>query len=319
MNKVLQLLTIGLLASTVAVSQEIPNKAKTFGGRDQYKTFSIGVSAGALTPVVLTGGSNDYTNWDANFGYGISLRKQLGHVFGLQGNLLFGEVAGNNNDAPGQALNGYKSFKTKIAYATNLAGVFNLASINFLKKENVINFTATAGFGLIAYAPSYVNAANATIDWKGKANGGNDYIKEAYIPVGVGAKFKVSNCLSLNINYLMNYIDSDNFDAKYGKPNSKDVFSYSSVGLEFALGSKSKPDLTWANPISTLYDELKDNTLREDVQKLKDRTTKVEGDIKDMKKDTDGDGVADYLDKCPNTPAGKKVDGSGCPLFVIEK
>ena len=34
--------------------------------------------------------------------------------------------------------------------------------------------------------------------------------------------------------------------------------------------------------------------------------------------DTDGDGVADIFDKCPNTPAGTKVDGSGCPLPVIK-
>jgi len=30
--------------------------------------------------------------------------------------------------------------------------------------------------------------------------------------------------------------------------------------------------------------------------------------------DTDGDGVMDQLDKCPNTPEGTKVDGSGCKL-----
>src|SRR3546814_13904372 len=30
--------------------------------------------------------------------------------------------------------------------------------------------------------------------------------------------------------------------------------------------------------------------------------------------DMDGDGVADYLDKCPKTPAGVQVDASGCPL-----
>ena len=30
--------------------------------------------------------------------------------------------------------------------------------------------------------------------------------------------------------------------------------------------------------------------------------------------DSDGDGVYDYLDKCPNTPAGVKVDTMGCPL-----
>jgi OOP family OmpA-OmpF porin len=30
--------------------------------------------------------------------------------------------------------------------------------------------------------------------------------------------------------------------------------------------------------------------------------------------DSDGDGVPDFFDKCPNTPKGVKVDGSGCPL-----
>ena len=30
--------------------------------------------------------------------------------------------------------------------------------------------------------------------------------------------------------------------------------------------------------------------------------------------DSDGDGVPDYLDKCPNTPAGVAVDSNGCPL-----
>jgi len=30
--------------------------------------------------------------------------------------------------------------------------------------------------------------------------------------------------------------------------------------------------------------------------------------------DSDGDGVPDYLDKCPGTPKGVKVDKAGCPL-----
>jgi len=40
----------------------------------------------------------------------------------------------------------------------------------------------------------------------------------------------------------------------------------------------------------------------------------VEVDEKGCPIDSDGDGVPDYLDKCPNTPKGVKVDASGCPL-----
>jgi len=32
--------------------------------------------------------------------------------------------------------------------------------------------------------------------------------------------------------------------------------------------------------------------------------------------DIDGDGVYDYLDKCPHTPKGVTVDSSGCPLDI---
>jgi len=34
--------------------------------------------------------------------------------------------------------------------------------------------------------------------------------------------------------------------------------------------------------------------------------------------DSDNDGVMDRLDKCPNSPAGSAVDGSGCPLPIVE-
>lgn len=32
--------------------------------------------------------------------------------------------------------------------------------------------------------------------------------------------------------------------------------------------------------------------------------------------DSDGDGVYDYVDKCPGTPAGTKVDADGCPIPI---
>ena len=67
-----------------------------------------------------------------------------------------------------------------------------------------------------------------------------------------------------------------------------------------------------------MYDELYDAALRQEVEALKGRVTNVENAVNDLKKDSDGDGVADQFDKCPNTPAGSIVDGSGCPIKFPE-
>jgi len=35
--------------------------------------------------------------------------------------------------------------------------------------------------------------------------------------------------------------------------------------------------------------------------------------------DTDGDGIPDYMDKCPKTDAGKEVDSTGCSKIPVAK
>jgi OmpA-OmpF porin, OOP family len=45
-----------------------------------------------------------------------------------------------------------------------------------------------------------------------------------------------------------------------------------------------------------------------------DTPTGVKVDENGCPLDSDGDGIANYLDKCPDTPAGVRVDASGCPL-----
>ena len=307
--------------TSLASAQDAPattSSAKVFGGRAQYRTWSLGINGGVLAPVVLTGGSNDFTNWDVNLGYGLSLRKQLGHAFGLEGNIFRGKLSGTNKDAIGGVKNGVKDFETTIQYGIDLRGVVNVATVDFLRRENSVNFFVTAGYGLVAYNPTTTQANGTTVNSKGKYGdqGDNDYIKEAYIPVGAGIKFKVSDRVSFNLAYTMNFVDGDNVDRIYAGGTSKDKFSYTSAGLEFSLGSKAKPNLDWVNPLAMMYDELKDPTLRQEVEALKGRVTNVEKSIEDLKKDTDGDGVSDQFDKCAGTPAGTKVDGSGCPLPV---
>ena len=315
--------------ASLAVAQDMnatSSSAKTFGGRSQYRTWSIGVHGGVLAPIVAIGGPNDFNKWDVNLGYGLNIRKQLGNAFALELNGVRGKLTGTNDANLFGAGSTAKSFETQLQYAADLRGVVNVGSVDFLRRENSVGFFVTAGAGYIAYDPSVTLANGTVINGKGKygGNSGNnsrtktgnnkDYIHSFYIPVGVGVKFKVSERVNFNLGYTMNFVDEDNVDGTYAKGNSKDRFSYGYAGLEFSLGSSAKPSLEWSNPLATMYDELKDPSLRQEVEALKNRVSMVEKAVDDLKKDSDGDGVSDQFDKCPGTPAGTAVDGSGCPL-----
>ncbi|SKB69919.1 OmpA family protein [Daejeonella lutea] len=305
----------GVAEAQDATSSSASSSAKVFGGRGQYRTWSLGINAGVLAPQVFTGGTNDFNKSNLELGYGLSLRKQLGHAFGLQLDAMRGELSGENvtekagipKFVPAGAPT---SFETDIAYAVSLSGVANVATVDFLRRENNLNFYAKGGWGIAGYA------LRSPIDLKGRYGDGSSekYVQESFFPVGVGAKFKVSERVNFDLGYTQNFLDGDNIDQYYGRPSSQDKWSYGYAGLEFSLGSTAKPNLDWVNPVALMYDELKDPTLRQEVEALKGRVAALEA--QDLLKDSDGDGVADKLDKCPGTEAGVKVDGSGCPLDV---
>ena len=310
-----------------------PSTATTFGGMSQFRTWTVGINAGATYPALLIGGRNDFgrnfqdvSDYSPMLYYGISLRKQIAHNFGIQANISRGQVqAYNKKVASSFNFNGvptvYSTAVTDVQYDVNISGVINLFNFDFLKRKSAAKVYLTAGYGLMAYNPVLYSSYNkgtgsvAVYNQTGKYGDdkNNDFIKEAYIPVGMGAKFRLSNVIALDLGYDMKFIDGDNFDGVYRNGNN-DKFAYAHAGLEFALGSSSKPDLNWANPIAMMYDELKDPTLRQEVEALKSRVTNVEQSVSDLKKDTDGDGVADQFDKCATSAAGARVDGSGCEI-----
>jgi len=56
---------------------------------------------------------------------------------------------------------------------------------------------------------------------------------------------------------------------------------------------------------------LKDPSLKGEVEALKQRVSALEGTVSQLSKDSDGDGVADFFDKEPNSAPGAVVDGAG--------
>ncbi len=76
----------------------------------------------------------------------------------------------------------------------------------------------------------------------------------------------------------------------------KKIATISLITAVFLVGCSSKNEPKMATSVTQLMGN-----------------TKVVG-WENHKDDTDGDGVPDYLDKCPNTPSGAIVDKNGCVL-----
>jgi OOP family OmpA-OmpF porin len=281
----------------------------------KLSTWSIGVNAGALTPVSPLGGKNDFSNWKSSLGYGLYIKKQFTPYFSLRLDGVRGKLKGDNSepwDGGGTNASPVSAFETDLSYSGSLNAVVNLFNISMFNKNSAVQLYASAGAGLAGYKVKTAAGSGALTDYAaGKT------ISELIIPVGVGAKFKLSERVNLDLGWTINFVDGDNLDGLYRGSNDK--YNYAYGGLEFALGSGKQ--LAWHNPVALTYDEALQakqtaNALKSDLDAQKAENAKLRSEMNDLLKDSDGDGVADKLDKCPGTPAGTVVDGSGCPLKV---
>ncbi|WP_090105476.1 OmpA family protein [Chitinophaga sp. CF118] len=283
-----------------------------------YRRWSIGINGGVLAPIAPTGGSNDFTKWKVSEGYGGYIKWQLFHALGIRADYLGGKLAGNNDWKLGNgsiANRKYNSFETRLKWAASLSAVVNVATINWLYRKNFVQIYVSAGGGLAGYSPQITSRTGIT---KYKLGDKKKNIQEFFVPIGTGLKFKLSQVVNLDLGYTMHFVDGDNLDGFNYGPN-KDKFSYGYAGLEFSLGKRSKPQLAWQNPAKVMYDELEAQRtkLTQNLETMNATNTRLTADVDKLLKDTDGDGVSDYFDKCLDTAPGAKVDGSGCELPKI--
>lgn len=314
------LLSLTILASSTTFSQETNTESSIapFSPAKSFRTWSIGVNAGALAPIAPFG-KNDYTNWETDLGYGAYIKKQLSHNFSLQANFLRGKLNATNENQLGNGSapsSPYQSFETEIHSAISLAANVNLGQFYWMNRKSSIIPYLTGGAGLMSYATTLTNNAGVSSEYTPDKN-----INEVFYPVGGGLKIGLSKSINLDLAYTMNFVDADNLDGYHSGPQN-DKFSYAFAGLEFALGSKSKPQLSTHNPAVALeYDYIKRNKeLADQVAAERSKNAalleQMSTDWTRFKNDEDKDGVSDFFDKCPGTPAGTQIDGAGCPLKV---
>lgn len=311
------------LFSEVAMGQkktENTSPSLLFDGVRGYSTWSVGIWGGgsaAIAPFGYPYYFNKFGGDAIGFVYGGYIKKQVFHNFGLQADFIRGQVKGAVKSS--QSLIGSATaFRTDIDWSASLSSVFTIGSINWINKKGCILPYLSIGGGVMSFRPHVISADG--IEKNVPDGGGYDSHREAFLPVGAGLKINVIRQLNIDLGYQVNFMDSKTFDGVM--TGSKDKFSFGKVGIEYAIGGKKKPQLAGMNPAATLAADLwrKNAALNQTVvaneQRSNEAIAVLQQDIVDMKRDTDGDGVADYLDKCPGTPPNVRVDGAGCPLPV---
>lgn len=295
-----------------------------FSGNKGFNTWSFGLHAGALVPNSAFGGRNDFSKWKPTLGYGGYIKAQVSHVFGIQADFLRGSLKANNDKlwAGAPPVSPYKSFETDIHWAASLSVVATLGNINWSQLHTAIQPYVSLGGGAINFNPTLINSAGTSINFKPSGS-----ISRFYVPIGMGLKANLSRSVNLDIGYTIGLVDGDDLDGYYKEPYISDRFSYGHIGLEFALGKTNRAQLARHNPPAQLASNMKagDDAMAKALAASEarynsriDSLSRLQDEINRMKRDTDGDGVSDYFDKCPETPSNKKVDGSGCTLPEIQ-
>ncbi len=297
---------------------------KPFSGVSAYNTWSIGLNAGLPSLILATGGHNGFDHWEPTLGYGLSIRKQLVHSLGLQldynGGTVKGGVSSNVPYITNINGNRYTAFSTKFNQVA-LSGVFNFATVDYLRRKNAVQFFLNAGLGVVYYEPTVTGYTDSSFPTTSTSSFKSSAL---VMPLGAGVKFRVSDAVAINLGYNENFIDASSFNGVNQYPKTSH-YSYGYGGIEFSLGAKSKPHLQWANPIVSIQNEYltEEARLQRQIDAQKAANDQLRADmaaatanLAKYTADSDGDGVSDFFDKCPGTPSGVKVDGAGCPLAV---
>ena len=265
---------IAILSLTALVNLNVQAQDKTQPTPTEYNKWSVDLNAGLSKPTAPF--SANYYSANTNFIHGdLGVRYMLNNKFGLK--LDFGLDSFENKSESFE-------FKGKY-YRTSLQGVINLGRImNFEDWTNTINLQAHTGAGF-----SFMT--NDNFD-------GNDDMTNFIL--GLTAQFRLSNRVALNADFTMinNVNQQYTFDG-FEDPAVKEDRGFNStlynatLGISIYLG-KNEKHADWVSSDSKL------NALEKRV-----------ADLENMLKDTDNDGVADYLDVEESTAEGMDVDSKG--------
>ncbi len=270
------LVIIGVL-SIAFVSQIKAQEAEASVVRP-YNQWSIEAAGGFNKPVHAWTG-NYSTETVSPYTLNVGARYMFNEFVGLKAMFSYDNIKSADNTP---------NFESKF-YTYSLEGVANLGRImKFESWTKTLNVLGHAGLGYSRLAPEngmYNNEVDQMVNFRGGVTG----------EIKLSDKFAITGDVSVSANIRQNLTwDGLNVD---NHKNIQGIMFNGTVGLVYYMG-KAKEHADWY---------LANDNLQEQITGLDGRVTAIEGNLNDA----DGDGVADYLDKEPNTPAGAIVDTHG--------
>lgn len=262
--------------------------------QNEFNRWSLETNAGFNKPMgPLTPG---YLSPTLNIGHlDFGVRYMFNEKFGFKADGGFGSFSEFKDESP--------EFHTKYVNVS-FQGVFNLSRImnweSFTRKFGAL-MTFGPGVGYLKHEARPVDIIDFDPDQVYSINS------------SISLLYKLSKRISLagNTAMIINGRQRFTFDGNEynspGRPDLPEVLNghatgtwwTATLGLNFYLG-KNEEHADWY--------------IAADKYATKAELATEINSIKDMLKDSDGDGIPDYLDKEPNTPAGARVDTSGVTM-----
>lgn len=255
-------------------------------GIKKYHPFSgkLGLSLEGGPAYTLSDFANSEISYSGRFTGEYLFPSTQPGVWGLKGHAALGYLKGSGGATFLRPED--EAFKTTFV---SLGG----GAEYLLKVSNTVMPYVYAGAAYFYFDPNDLNGNPLLRNQQKK------YSKNEWMLIGeCGFKFLVSNNVSLNAGFNIDYVNVDNLDdIVVGTDN--DVFFTAFCGVSLLLlgiddsdqdGVADDDDICPQTPVGVIVNQF------------------------GCPVDTDNDGVADYLDNCAGTPANIQVDNNGCPV-----
>lgn len=327
----LLLLILFFIPTCFLFSQENENEGEDLKHRP---SLTIGVSGLSFTGDVGKL-SQESQMLDARLGYYFAVEQRFGKILGISLGGLYGKLAGTDN-----SIESHRNFQTNIMQGELLL------TANFdkvFKEDPLVSPFLNVGIGYMLFdpygdlkrgnqtyyywtdgsirdlpdLPLYQNVAQIikrdyTYETQLKDSLTNYPRNSLFIPLGGGLNFHFGYrwTASIGVNYVMCLSDYiDNY-----KKGGNDTYVQANVGLQYEFKKKKKSPIQDVDFNLVDHLDVDKDGVPDDEDRCHGTPPNVPVDKHGCPLDSDHDGIADYLDKEPNTKKGAKVDGFGVTI-----